>query len=50
MTTISIKVKERKPINDYLRLQGRFRHLKEQDIADMQAEVDRKNERLLKNC
>jgi pyruvate ferredoxin oxidoreductase beta subunit/2-oxoisovalerate ferredoxin oxidoreductase beta subunit len=49
-TTISIKVKERKPINDYLRLQGRFRHLKEQDIAAMQAEVDRKNERLLKNC
>jgi pyruvate/2-oxoacid:ferredoxin oxidoreductase beta subunit len=49
-TTISIKVKERKPINDYLRLQGRFRHLKEQDIADMQAEVDRKNERLLKSC
>ena len=49
-TTISIKVKERKPINDYLRLQGRFRHLKEQDTADMQAAVDRKNERLLKSC
>jgi pyruvate ferredoxin oxidoreductase beta subunit/2-oxoisovalerate ferredoxin oxidoreductase beta subunit len=49
-TTISIKVKERKPIDDYLRLQGRFRHLKEQDIAAMQAEVDRKNERLLKSC
>lgn len=49
-TTINIKVKERKPINDYLRLQGRFRHLKDQDIAAMQAEVDRKNERLLKSC
>jgi pyruvate/2-oxoacid:ferredoxin oxidoreductase beta subunit len=49
-TTISIKVKERKPINEYLRLQGRFRHLKDQDIAGMQAEVDRKNERLLKSC
>jgi pyruvate ferredoxin oxidoreductase beta subunit/2-oxoisovalerate ferredoxin oxidoreductase beta subunit len=49
-TTISIKVKERKPINEYLRLQGRFRHLKDPDIAAMQAEVDRKNERLLKNC
>ncbi len=49
-TTISIKVKDRKPINEYLRLQGRFRHLKDQDIAAMQAEVDRKNERLLKSC
>ncbi|HEX2695948.1 MAG TPA: 3-methyl-2-oxobutanoate dehydrogenase subunit beta [Acidobacteriota bacterium] len=49
-TTISIKVKERKPINEYLRLQGRFRHLKDLDIAVMQAEVDRKNERLLKSC
>jgi pyruvate/2-oxoacid:ferredoxin oxidoreductase beta subunit len=49
-TTISIKVKERKPIHDYLRLQGRFRHLKDQDIAGMQAEVDRMNERLLKAC
>ena len=48
-TTISIKIKERKPINEYLRLQGRFRHLKDQDIAGMQAEVDRKNERLLKS-
>jgi pyruvate ferredoxin oxidoreductase beta subunit/2-oxoisovalerate ferredoxin oxidoreductase beta subunit len=49
-TTMSIKVKERKPINEYLRLQGRFRHLKDPDIAAMQAEVDRKNERLLKSC
>jgi pyruvate/2-oxoacid:ferredoxin oxidoreductase beta subunit len=49
-TTINIKIKERKPIDEYLRLQGRFRHLKEADIAAMQAEVDRKNERLLKSC
>lgn len=49
-TTISIKVKERRPIDEYLRLQGRFRHLKEADIAAMQAQVDRKNERLLKSC
>ncbi len=49
-TTMCIKVKERKPINEYLRLQGRFRHLKDQDIVGMQAEVDRKNERLLKSC
>ncbi len=49
-TTINIKVKERKPINEYLRLQGRFRHLKDPEIAAMQAEVDRKNELLLKSC
>ena len=35
---------------DYVRLQGRFRHLKENEIAAMQAEVDRKYERLLKRC
>jgi pyruvate/2-oxoacid:ferredoxin oxidoreductase beta subunit len=48
--TINIKLKDKKPINDYVRLQGRFRHLKEADIAHMQAEVDRKWEKLNKNC
>ena len=48
--TINIKLKDKKPINDYVRLQGRFRHLKEEEVARMQAEVDRKWEKLNKNC
>jgi pyruvate/2-oxoacid:ferredoxin oxidoreductase beta subunit len=48
--TQTIKVKERKPVLDYIKLQGRFRHLKPEHIAAMQAEIDRKNERLLKSC
>jgi pyruvate/2-oxoacid:ferredoxin oxidoreductase beta subunit len=47
---LSLKLKEKKPIDDYVRLQGRFRHLKPEDIAVMQAEVDRKYEKLLKSC
>jgi pyruvate/2-oxoacid:ferredoxin oxidoreductase beta subunit len=49
-TTINIKLKEKKPIDDYLRLQGRFRHLAESEIADMQAQVDARWERLLRGC
>ncbi len=48
--SLSIKLREKKPIVDYLRLQGRFRHLTEADIQFMQEEVDRKWERLLKIC
>jgi pyruvate/2-oxoacid:ferredoxin oxidoreductase beta subunit len=44
---LSIKLKDKKPINDYLRLQGRFHHLNEKEIAFMQEEVDKKWERLL---
>ena len=49
-TTMSLKIEKKKPIDDYIRLQGRFRHLKENEIASMQAEVDRKYEKLLKRC
>ncbi len=45
--TLNIKPKERKPIEDYLKLQGRFRHLTDNEIAFMQKEVDKKWERLL---
>ncbi len=45
--TLNIKLKEKKPISDYLKIQGRFRHLAEKEIALMQKEVDRKWERLL---
>jgi pyruvate/2-oxoacid:ferredoxin oxidoreductase beta subunit len=49
-TVMSLKIEKKKPLEDYVRLQGRFRHLKENEIAAMQAEVDRKYERLLKRC
>ena len=45
--TLNFKLKEKKPINDYLRLQGRFRHLTEEQIVVMQAEVDARWERLI---
>jgi len=46
--TINLKLKDKKPVNDYLRLQGRFRHLKEEQIAAIQGAVDARWERLLK--
>jgi pyruvate/2-oxoacid:ferredoxin oxidoreductase beta subunit len=46
--TLSIKVKEKKPIIDYLKLQGRFRHLTEEQIKFMQEEVDKNWVRLLR--
>jgi pyruvate/2-oxoacid:ferredoxin oxidoreductase beta subunit len=39
-------VKERLPVREYLRLQGRFSHLKSQDIDQIQAMVDTRWERL----
>jgi pyruvate/2-oxoacid:ferredoxin oxidoreductase beta subunit len=46
--TLSIKVKDKKPIHDYLKLQGRFRHLTEDQIKFMQEEVDKNWARLLR--
>lgn len=48
--TLNIKLREKKPVEDYLKLQGRFRHLNEKEIRYMQGEVDKKWERLLKMC
>ncbi|MCX8159804.1 MAG: 3-methyl-2-oxobutanoate dehydrogenase subunit beta [Candidatus Saccharicenans sp.] len=48
--TLNLKVKERKPIAEYLKLQGRFRHLKEDEIAMIQQEVDARWAKILKNC
>jgi len=45
---INIKPRDKKPVKDYLRLQGRFRHLKEESISLIQDEVDKKWARLLK--
>lgn len=48
--TLNLKVKERKPIAEYLKLQGRFRHLKEEEIEIIQKEVDERWAKILKNC
>jgi pyruvate/2-oxoacid:ferredoxin oxidoreductase beta subunit len=47
---LNMKPKEKKPIIDYLEMQGRFRHLTKEEIAYMQEQVDKKWERLLKKC
>ncbi|MDH7493731.1 MAG: 3-methyl-2-oxobutanoate dehydrogenase subunit beta [Candidatus Saccharicenans sp.] len=48
--TLNLKIKERKPMAEYLKLQGRFRHLKEEEIALIQEEVDERWAKILKNC
>jgi 2-oxoisovalerate ferredoxin oxidoreductase beta subunit len=35
------EIKKRKPVEEYLRLQGRFKHLTPADVAEVQALVDR---------
>ena len=46
--TLNFKIQNKKPIEEYLKLQGRFRHLQPEAIAAIQAEVDRNWDRLLK--
>lgn len=46
--TINIKPREKKPVADYLRLQGRFSHLTEKEIKLIQEDVDRNWNRLLR--
>jgi pyruvate/2-oxoacid:ferredoxin oxidoreductase beta subunit len=36
----TMKTPNRKPVLEYLKLQGRFKHLKESDVADIQKMVD----------
>ena len=45
---INRKIKNPKPVKEYLGLQGRFRHLSEEDIVFIQKEVDSSWNRLLK--
>lgn len=40
------KIPESKPVEEYLKIQRRFKHLTSQQIADIQGEVDRKWKRL----
>lgn len=42
------KVDKPKPVSEYLKLQGRFRHLKEDLIADIQSQVDEEYNKILK--
>jgi len=52
--SLSYQPKEKKPIEEWLETQGRFRHLFRPEnrhvIDEFQAEVDRRWERLLKRC
>jgi pyruvate/2-oxoacid:ferredoxin oxidoreductase beta subunit len=45
--TINVWPKERVPVVEYLKLQGRFRHLAPQDIAQIQEDVESEWERLV---
>jgi pyruvate ferredoxin oxidoreductase beta subunit len=47
---LSRKIKKPKPVTEYFKLQRRFRHLTEEDIAMIQERVDREYERLLDLC
>jgi pyruvate/2-oxoacid:ferredoxin oxidoreductase beta subunit len=45
--TINIRPKREAPVREYLKLQGRFSHLTEEDIEFVQQNVDREWERLV---
>ena len=47
---VTVEVGKRVPVAEYLKGQGRFRHLTEQDIAYIQQRVDANYERLQKRC
>jgi pyruvate ferredoxin oxidoreductase beta subunit len=44
---LSVKPPKLKPIQDYLKLQGRFRHLSEQTITEIQHRVDKEYAKLI---
>jgi len=45
---VTTPVPRRKPVREYLKLQGRFRHLTEEEIAEIQRMVDEEVERINK--
>jgi len=47
---LSRKIKKPKPVTEYFKLQRRFRHLTEEDVAMIQERVDREYDRLLELC
>ena len=44
---LNVDLPERKPVTDYLKLQGRFRHLSEETIKHIQHRVDKEYDRLM---
>ena len=52
--TIALKPERKKPVEEYLKTQRRFRHLfkpeNKQIIEEIQSEVDRRWQKLLKAC
>jgi pyruvate ferredoxin oxidoreductase beta subunit len=44
---LSVKVAKRKPVQDYLKLQGRFRHLSDKEIKVIQDRVDSDYDKLI---
>lgn len=44
---LSVKPSKLKPVEDYLKLQGRFRHLSEETITEIQHRVDREYAKLI---
>ena len=47
---LSVKTKELAPVSQYLKTQGRFRHLKDEHIKLIQEEVTRNYKLLIKKC
>lgn len=47
---LTYKPKQKRPVADFLKAQGRFRHLTDEMIQEFQAQVDRDWEALLKRC
>ncbi len=47
---LNVKSRELIPVEEYLKTQGRFRHLKEEHIKIIQEEVNKNYELLLKKC
>ena len=45
---VTVPVKKRKPVKEYLKLQGRFKHLTEEEIEAIQRMVDEEVERINK--
>jgi len=48
--TINVTPKVKKPVEEYLKRQGRFHRLTKEQLADIQQEVDRNYNRLMQGC